>query len=73
MEKWPKFTIMKKMKIRFFIEIYQHTHPLTVLSRVGRSLFEPTRKSSPWDNFSDGGLHQSIKSRLSLQAFRLID
>ena len=29
-------------------------------------LFGPTRKSSPWGNFSDGGLNQSIKRRLSL-------
>ena len=28
----------------------------TVLSRCVRSLFKPTRKSSPWGNFSDGGL-----------------
>ena len=27
----------------------------TVLSRGVRSLFGPTRKSSPWGNFSDGG------------------
>ena len=38
----------------------------TVLSRDVRSLFEPTWKSSPWGNFSDGGLNQSIKRRLSL-------
>ena len=31
----------------------------TVLSRGVRSLFGPTRKSSPWGNFSDGGLNQS--------------
>ena len=35
-----------------------------VLSRDARN--GPTRKSSPWDNFSDGGLNQSIKRRLSL-------
>ena len=28
----------------------------TVLSRGVRSLLEPTRKSSPWGNFSDGGI-----------------
>ena len=44
----------------------------TLLSRGVRSLFGPTRKSSPWGNFSDGGLNQSIKRRLSLQAFGLI-
>ena len=38
----------------------------TVLSRGVRSLFGPTRKSFPWGNFSDGGLNQSIKRRLSL-------
>ena len=38
----------------------------TVLSRGIRSLFGPTRKSSPWGNFSDGGLNQSIKRRLSI-------
>ena len=38
----------------------------TVLSRGVRSLFGPTRKSSPWGNFSDGGLNQSIKRKLSL-------
>ena len=43
--------------------------PYTVLSRIVRSLFGPTRKSSPWGNFSDGGLNQSIKRRLSLQTF----
>ena len=37
----------------------------TVLSRGVRSLFGSTRKSSPWGNFSDGGLNQSIKRRLS--------
>ena len=45
----------------------------TLLSRGVRSLFGPTRKSSPWDNFSDGGLNQSIKRGLSLQTSRLID
>ena len=40
----------------------------TVLSRGVRSLFGHTRKSSPWGNFSDGGLNQSIKRRLSLSA-----
>ena len=44
-----------------------------VLSRGVRSLFGPTRKLSPWGNFSDGGLNQSIKRRLSWQTFRLID
>ena len=43
------------------------------LSRAVRSLFGPIRKSSPWGNFSDGGLNQSIKRRLSLQTFGLID
>ena len=38
----------------------------TVLSRGVRLLFRPTRKSSPWGNFSDGGLNQSIKRRLWL-------
>ena len=38
----------------------------TVLSRSLWSLFGPTRKSSPWGNFSDCGLNQSIKRRLSL-------
>ena len=38
----------------------------TALSRGVRSLSGPTRKSSPWGNFSDGGLNQSIKRRLSL-------
>ena len=37
----------------------------TGLSRGDRWLFGPTRKSSPWGNFSDGGLNQSIKRRLS--------
>ena len=46
---------------------------VTVLSRSVRSLFGPTRKSSPWGNFSDGGLNQSIKRRLSLQTLNLID
>ena len=32
----------------------------TVSSRGVRSLFGPTRKSSPWGNFSDVGLNQSI-------------
>ena len=39
---------------------------VTALSRGVQSLFGPTRKSSPWGNFSDGGLNQSIKGRLSL-------
>ena len=30
------------------------------------SLFQFLRKSSPWGHFSDGGLNQSIKRRLSL-------
>ena len=38
----------------------------TVLSHGVRSLFGPTQKSSPWGNFSDDGLNQSIKRRLSL-------
>ena len=38
----------------------------TVLSRGIRSLFGPIRKSSPWGNFSAGGLNQSIKRRLPL-------
>ena len=29
----------------------------------------PTRKSSPWGNFSNGGLNQPIKRRLSLWTF----
>ena len=37
----------------------------TVLSRGVGSLFGPTRKSSPWGIFSDGGLNQSIKRGLS--------
>ena len=45
----------------------------TVLSRGVRSLFRPTRKSSPWGNFSDGGLNQAIKRRLPLKTFGLID
>ena len=49
------------------------THKYTVLSRGVRSLFGPTRKSSPWGNFSDGGLNQAIKRRLRLYTFRLID
>ena len=44
-----------------------------VLSRGDRPLFGPTRKSSPWGNFSGSGLNQSIKRRLSLQTSRLID
>ena len=43
----------------------------TVLSRGVRSLFGPTRKSSPCGNFSDGGLNQSIKRRLSLWTFMI--
>ena len=38
----------------------------TVLSHGVRSLFGPNRKLSPWGNFSDSGLNQSIKRRLSL-------
>ena len=38
----------------------------TVLSRGVRSLFGPTRKSSPWGNFSDSERNQSIKRRISL-------
>ena len=38
----------------------------TVLFRGVRPLFGPTGKSSPWGNFSDGGLNQSIKRRLLL-------
>ena len=30
------------------------------------AVFGPNRKSSPWGNFSDGELNQSIKRRLSL-------
>ena len=45
----------------------------TVLSRYVESLFEHTRKSFPWGNFSDGGLNQSIKRRLSLWDFEVID
>ena len=36
----------------------------TALSRGVRSLFGPTRKSSPWGNFSDSEWNQSIKHRL---------
>ena len=45
----------------------------TVLSCGVRSLFAPTRKSSPWGNYPDGGLNQSIKRRLSLSILRLTD
>ena len=38
----------------------------TVLSCSVRSLFGPTRKSSPWGHFFDGGLNQSIKRTLPL-------
>ena len=44
----------------------RNTLAYTLLSRDVRSLFGPTRKSSPWDNSSDCGLNQSIKRRLSL-------
>ena len=39
------------------------------MTRGVRSFFGPTRKSSPWGNFSDGGLNQSIERRLSLETF----
>ena len=39
---------------------------VTVLSRGVRSLFGPIRKSSPWDNFSDGGLNQSINQSIKI-------
>ena len=45
----------------------------TVLSRHVRSLFGPTRKSSPWGNICDSWLNQSIKPRFSLWTSRLID
>ena len=38
----------------------------TVLSRYIETFFGPTRKSSSKGNFSDRGLNQSIKRRLSL-------
>ena len=38
----------------------------TVLFRSVRSLFGPTRELSPWGNFFDSGLNQSIKPRLPL-------
>ena len=38
--------------------IYQEKY--CVMSRGVRSPFGPTRRSSPWGNFSDGGLNQSI-------------
>ena len=48
-------------------------YSFTVLSRGVRSLFGPTRKSSPWGTFSDCELNQSIKRGLSLWTFRSID
>ena len=45
----------------------------TVLSRDVRSLFGPTRKSSPWGNFSDGGLDQSINQALKFILNLLVD
>ena len=48
-----------------------HQFKVTVLSRAVRSLFGSTRKSSPWGNFSDGGLNQSIKRRISLSTFMI--
>ena len=50
-------------------QVVQRFNTSTVLSRGVRSLFGPTRKSSPWGNFSDGGLNQSIKRRLLLYPF----
>ena len=51
-----------------FWDVKKHAKPFenTVLSRGVRSLYGSTRRSSPWGNFSDGGLNQSIKRRLSL-------
>ena len=57
------------MKIKRWKRHFWWPQQYTVLSRGVRSLFRPTRKSSPWGNFSDGGLNQSIKRRLSLQTF----
>ena len=37
----------------------------TVLSRYVRSFFGPTRKLSPWGNFSDGGFNQSINQSIN--------
>ena len=39
---------------------------ITVLSRGICSLFGPTRKSSPWGNFSDGGFNQSINQSIKI-------
>ena len=58
---WCEFVALSHV---YAIESTRST--ITVLSRGVRSLFRPTRKSSPWGNFSDSGLNQSIKRRLSL-------
>ena len=54
----PALSMQKKLLASIF--------PTTALSRGVRSLFGPTRKSSPWGSFSDGGSNQSIKCRPSL-------
>ena len=58
----PKFTLFLCCNI----SIECPSQHLTLLSRYIESILGPTRKSSPWGNFSDGGLNQSIKRRLSL-------
>ena len=45
---------------------HETLHAVTVLFRGVRSLFGSIQKPSPWGNFSDGWLNQSIKRRLSL-------
>ena len=64
---WTHPEIFEKNQKTFFVLLGKRTG--TVLSRYVESLFGPTRKSSPWGNFSDGGLNQSIKRRLSLLTF----
>ena len=55
-----KFWISEK-KVQF-----ERVNFSIVLSRGIQWLFGPTRKSSPWGNFSDRELNQSIKRRLLL-------
>ena len=55
-----------KRRVQCIVRSASNQNFNTVLSRGVRPLSGPTRKSSPWGNFSDGGLNQSIKRRLSL-------
>ena len=68
---WLNCEILRCLDHTPAIVLLKYTAPWIINQSIKHwwSLFGPTRKSSPWGNFPDGGLDQSIKRWLLLWNF----